>query len=189
MASVPFAEVGLQQRVLPMTMIGSIVRRPLVWLAAAVTLGMAWAAPASAQSVVVIEQVSSGRVLSAYGDAAHDYRVQTKPRVQYDTNQAWFFYNYGAYATFEQVATGRFLDAHEIESLDFHLVTRPTQNNNTQRWVLTPMGGDIYTIQQQSNGRYMDAHEYAGMDFGVVTRPAQGNNTQLWRITVIDRGP
>jgi hypothetical protein len=155
----------------------------------AISAAIAAAGPASAQTIVTIQQVSNNRFVDAHEHAGEDFRVVTRTAQNNDT-QLWIMTLVsGQVYTFQQLSNGRYLDAHEHSGEDFRLVTRPAQNNATQQWLVTSLGGGIYTMQQVSNGRYVDAHEHAGEDYRLVTRTAQNNATQQWRITQIVQLP
>jgi len=155
--------------------------------ACAALLALVAVPPTQAQQArnVTIKQVSSGRFLTAYKDAGHDFRVVTRSSFNPKTCVWVMTPQGGGIFTLRQAGTARFLDAHEIAEKDFHLVTRPRQTfDRTQLWRAVDQKQDgVHTFVQVSSGRFMDAHEYAGKDFGVVTRPPQNNATQLWQVS------
>jgi hypothetical protein len=165
------------------------LKTALVGAVLAVTAAIGVTTPASAQTIVTIQQVSNNRFVDAHEHAGEDFRVVTRA-AQNNNTQLWIMTHVsGQVYTFQQLSNGRYLDAHEHSGEDYRLVTRPAQNNPTQQWLLTGLGGGIYTIQQVSNGRYVDAHEHAGEDYRLVTRTAQNNATQQWRITQVIQLP
>ena len=122
--------------------VAKLIKASFWGLAIAIATLVAGTAPASAQAIVTIQQVSSGRYMDAHETSNEDFRVVTRTAQNNDT-QRWIMTSAGASYTFQQVSTGRYLDAYLTENQDFQLVTRPAQNDTTQQWVLTDLGGGI----------------------------------------------
>lgn len=163
------------------------VRVGLWTLIAAAAFIAGGSAYASAQAIVTIQQVSTGRYLDAYVTADEDFRVVTRT-AQNNDSQRWIMTSAGATYTFRHVDTGRSLDAYETADRDYRIVTRPAQSDTTQQWIVTDLGGGIYTIEQLRTRRFLDAYQSTAQDFGARTSPGRDNNDQKWRIQIIAPG-
>jgi len=148
----------------------------------------------AAAGTFMIERVSDGLAVEAWGDAGHEYMAQCKPAVEASPQQHWVLTRQreapklDSHYYLQSVFSSRVLDVRRQHpggmSPGFEAFTRAQKDQDPPKFQFKNVGGDVYMIEDCESHKVLDAFETSSalfyMNYTAVLRMPQVHASNKW---------